>query len=52
MKLIPSQVMAESRMAAALAADRPVSKKAAAVIVLVWIFALTLSASVAYRYIW
>jgi uncharacterized membrane protein YkvA (DUF1232 family) len=52
MKLIPSQVMAESRMAAALAADRPVSKKAATVIVLVWILSLTLSASMAYRHIW
>ena len=39
-KLIPSNVMAESRAAAALAAERPVSRTAAAVIALNGLFAL------------
>src|SRR4026207_1539346 len=36
-KMIPPEVMAESRTAAALKAERPVSRTAAVVIVFIWI---------------
>src|SRR5678816_2616970 len=36
-KMIPPEVMAESRTAAALTAERPVSRTAAVVIVFIWI---------------
>jgi uncharacterized membrane protein YkvA (DUF1232 family) len=42
-KLIPAEVMAESRAAAAALAERPVSRTAAAVIVLVWIASVALT---------
>jgi uncharacterized membrane protein YkvA (DUF1232 family) len=48
--LIPPQVMAESRAAAALAAEQPVSWRAAAVIGLVWIVSMALCGWLAYRY--
>jgi hypothetical protein len=41
--------MADSRAAAALAPDRPVSRKAAVVIVLIWITSIALTAYLAYR---
>jgi hypothetical protein len=42
--------MADNRAAAARAAERPVSRKAAAVIVLVWVAAIALTAWIAYRF--
>jgi uncharacterized membrane protein YkvA (DUF1232 family) len=49
-KLIPPQVMAESRAVATVAAEQPVSWRAAAVIGLVWILSMALCAWLAYRY--
>lgn len=49
-KLIPRQVMAENRAAAALAADRPVSRTAAVVIVLIWIASIALTGWLVYRH--
>ena len=49
-KLIPSEVMTESRAAAAALAERPVSRTAAAVIVLIWIASIALTGWLAYRY--
>ena len=43
--LIPHEVMAESRAAAALAADRPVSRTAALVIAFIWAASIALTAS-------
>ncbi len=37
MKLIPPEIMAEHRAAAAIAAERPISRTAAGVILLIWI---------------
>lgn len=48
-KLIPPAIMAEHRDMAAAAQDRPVSKGAAAVIVLIWIASIVLVGWVAYR---
>jgi uncharacterized membrane protein YkvA (DUF1232 family) len=48
-KLIPAEIMADNRAAAAVAAERPVSRKAAAVIVLLWAAAIALTAWIAYR---
>jgi uncharacterized membrane protein YkvA (DUF1232 family) len=50
-KLVPPQVMAESRAAAARAAEKPVSRAAAAVIVLVWALSLVLCGWVTYRWV-
>ena len=50
-KLIPSDVMAESRAAAAVRAERPVSRTAAAVIALIWIASIALTLWLAYRYL-
>jgi uncharacterized membrane protein YkvA (DUF1232 family) len=48
--LIPADVMAESRAVAAAAAERPVSRAAAVLIVLVWLTAIGLTGALAYRY--
>lgn len=48
-KLIPPEVMAESRAAASLAAERPVSRTAAMVIALIWAAGIALTAGAAYR---
>ena len=48
-RLIPPDVMAEHRAAAAAALDRPMSRKAAAVIVTVWLVAIFLAVWVGYR---
>ena len=49
LKLVPPDVMAESRAAAAAAAERPTSRVAAAVIVMVWVAAIGLTGWLAYR---
>lgn len=49
-KLIPPEVMAENRAAAALAAERPVSRIAAMVIALIWAASVALTVWVAYHY--
>jgi uncharacterized membrane protein YkvA (DUF1232 family) len=48
-KLIPPQVIADSRAAAVRAAERPVSRAGAAVIALIWVLALVLCGWIAYR---
>ncbi|AZN99313.1 DUF1232 domain-containing protein [Mesorhizobium sp. M9A.F.Ca.ET.002.03.1.2] len=50
MKMIPPEVMAEHRAAAALAAERPVSRTAAMVIACVWGVSVALAAWLGYRY--
>jgi len=47
--LIPADVMAESRAVAAAAAERPVSRTAAVLIVLVWLTAIGLIGALTYR---
>jgi uncharacterized membrane protein YkvA (DUF1232 family) len=49
-KLVPPTVIAESRAAAAFAAERPVSRTAAAVIALIWAASIALTAWLGYRY--
>jgi uncharacterized membrane protein YkvA (DUF1232 family) len=49
-RLIPADVMAGSRAAAALAAERPVSLAAAAVIVLIWATAIGLTGWFTHRH--
>ena len=49
-KLIPPEIMAEHRARATAVQDRPVSKTAAAIIIAIWILAIGLTASIAYRY--
>ena len=49
-KLIPTEVMAQSRAAAASAAEKPVSRTAAAVIMLTWAACIALTGWLAYRY--
>jgi uncharacterized membrane protein YkvA (DUF1232 family) len=49
-KLIPPQVMAESRAAAAAVADRPISRTAAAIIIVIWIAALAWAGWYGYAY--
>jgi uncharacterized membrane protein YkvA (DUF1232 family) len=49
-KLIPAEVMAENRAAAALAAQKPVSGTAAVVIALIWVASIALTVWLAYRY--
>jgi uncharacterized membrane protein YkvA (DUF1232 family) len=51
-KLIPPEIMAEHRALASAAQDRPVSNAAAAIIVAVWILAISLTAWISYRYVW
>jgi uncharacterized membrane protein YkvA (DUF1232 family) len=49
-KMIPPEVMAEHRVAAALAGERPVSRTSAVVIFCLWAAAITLTAWLCYRY--
>jgi uncharacterized membrane protein YkvA (DUF1232 family) len=49
-RLIPREVMAEHRAAATLLLERPVSRAAAAVIALIWVAAILLTAWVGYAY--
>jgi uncharacterized membrane protein YkvA (DUF1232 family) len=48
-KLIPPNIMAEHRAAAALAAERPVSRTAAFMIALIWAASIALTAWLGYR---
>src|SRR5262245_18834770 len=50
-KMIPPEVMAESRTAAALKADRPVSWVAAIVVATIWTLSFVLAGWVGYRYL-
>ena len=50
-KMIPPEVMAESRAAGALMAERPVSRTATVVIVFVWMASITLTGWLTYRYL-
>ena len=49
LKLIPAEVMAESRERAAVAAARPASRSVAVVIVLIWIAAVAMTGWLIYR---
>ena len=49
-KLIPPDVMAKHRAAASVAAERPISRTAAAVIGCVWALSIALAVWLAYRY--
>jgi uncharacterized membrane protein YkvA (DUF1232 family) len=49
LKLIPEGVMTEHRAAAALAAERPVSRNAAIAIIAIWVVAIGLAAWLLYR---
>jgi uncharacterized membrane protein len=49
-KLIPPDIMAEHRAAAALASERPISRVAAVVIVLLWIGSIALVGWLIYRH--
>lgn len=51
-KLIPPGIMAEYRALATAALDRPVSKTAAAVIVIIWLVAISVTVWFAFRYFW
>jgi uncharacterized membrane protein YkvA (DUF1232 family) len=48
-KLIPAGIMADHRAAAARAAERPVSRTAAAVIALIWVGSIALTAWMTWR---
>ena len=48
-KLIPPEIMAEHRAAAALAAEPPVSRTAVLVIALIWVTSITLAGWLVYR---
>lgn len=50
--LVPANVMTESREAAARIAERPVSRAAAVVMVVVWVLSVALCAWLVYRYAW
>jgi uncharacterized membrane protein YkvA (DUF1232 family) len=50
-KLIPPSVMEEHRRAAAIVQDRPVTRKAALVIIVIWIAAIALVGWLAYQWI-
>jgi hypothetical protein len=50
MKLIPPEIMAEHRAAAAIAAERPISRTAAVVIMLIWIASVALLGWLGDRY--
>ena len=50
-QLIPPEIMAEHRATAAIASDRPVSRSAALVIVLIWIASIAIIAWLGYRYL-
>jgi uncharacterized membrane protein YkvA (DUF1232 family) len=49
-RLIPPEIMAEKRAAAALSAERPISRTAGIAIVLVWAASIALAGWVGYRY--
>jgi uncharacterized membrane protein YkvA (DUF1232 family) len=49
-KLIPPDLMAEHRAAAALAVERPVSRTAALVIALIWTASIALTVWLGYRF--
>ena len=49
-KLIPPEIMAEHRATAAVAAERPISRVAAVVIVLLWIASMALVGWLIYRH--
>jgi uncharacterized membrane protein YkvA (DUF1232 family) len=49
-KLIPPEIMAEHRAAAAMAAERPISRAAAIAIVFVWMASITLVAWLGFHY--
>jgi len=49
-KLIPPEIMAESRDAAAAAAARPVSRTAACVVALIWAASIALTGWFAWRW--
>ena len=49
-KLIPPHIMAEHRAAAALAAEKPVSRPAIFVIALIWATSIVLTVWLSYRY--
>jgi uncharacterized membrane protein YkvA (DUF1232 family) len=49
-KLIPSNIMAEHRAAASLAAEKPVSRTAVFVITLIWAASIALTVWLGYRY--
>jgi len=50
-KLIPPEIMAEHRRTVALIAERPVSRTAAFVIVLIWVVSIALTGWLAYQYL-
>jgi uncharacterized membrane protein YkvA (DUF1232 family) len=50
-KLIPPEIMAEHRAAAASISGRPVSRAAAAVIALIWVAAIALVAWLGFAYL-
>lgn len=49
-KMIPPEVMAEHRAAAALAGERPVSRTAAVVVFCLWVAAIILTGWLSYRF--
>ena len=51
LKLIPPEIMAEHRAAAARAAQRPVSRITAMTVVCIWIIAIALAGWATYRYL-
>ena|ERR1043165_8442005 len=51
LKLVPADVIAESRAAAAAAAERPMSRVAAVVVVTVWVAAIGLTGWLVYRWL-
>jgi len=50
-KLIPPEIMAEHRAAVAAASERPTSRTAAIVIILIWLASIALVAWFVYRYL-
>ena len=50
-RLVPADIMAEHRAAAALATERPLSRVAATVIIAIWLSAIALAAWGSYRYL-
>jgi uncharacterized membrane protein YkvA (DUF1232 family) len=50
-KLVPAEIMAEHRRAAALAAERPVSWATAVAIVVIWAASIVLAGWAAWRYL-
>ena len=50
-KMVPPNVIAEHRAAASLAAERPVSRKAAVVIVIIWAASIAITVWLGYRFL-